>query len=76
MLFWGKYSFSALILFLGMKASGLHKPTYQLSVDENGVTETANVMVSTVPVICSACNCLKLPWYLHILELILCLCEW
>lgn len=75
-LFWGKYSFSALILFLGMKASGLHKPTYQLSVDENGVTETANVMVSTVPVICSACNCLKLPWYLHILELILCLCEW
>ena len=34
-LFWLRYSFSALILILGIKAPGLHKSNYQVRVDED-----------------------------------------
>ena len=42
-LFWLKYSFSALILLLGMKAPGLYKSSYQVSVDEGEVPGTPAV---------------------------------
>lgn len=35
-LFWLRYSFSALILILGIKAPGLYKSSYQVQVDEDG----------------------------------------
>lgn len=35
-LFWLRYSFSALILILGIKAPGLYKSSYQVRVDEDG----------------------------------------
>lgn len=47
-LFWLRYSFSAIILFLGMKAPGLYKPNYRFAVDENGLPETQNESVSNV----------------------------
>ena len=39
-LFWLRYSFSALIILLGMKAPGLYKSSYQLSVDDDDVPGT------------------------------------
>lgn len=42
-LFWLRYSFSALILLLGMKAPGLYKSSYEVSVDDDDVLGTPSV---------------------------------
>ena len=42
-LFWLRYSFSALILLLGMKAPGLYRPNYQVSVNDGDVPGTPSV---------------------------------
>lgn len=47
-LFWLRYSFSALILLLGMKAPGLYKSNYQVSVDDSEVPGSPTV--STVSI--------------------------
>ena len=49
-LFWLRYSFSALILLLGIKAPGLYKPSYQLPVDDDYVPGTPTVI--TTPLFC------------------------
>jgi hypothetical protein len=41
--FWLRYSFSALILLLGMKAPGLYKSSYELPVDDGDVIGTPAV---------------------------------